>query len=55
MERHTTSCRGHCGLSTLGNKLKASSLCTPWSPKLAFHTSLVPADVNFEGKPVVGC
>lgn len=42
MERQTTWCCGHRSLSTLGNKLEASSLCVPWSPKLAFHTSLVP-------------
>lgn len=42
MERQTTWCRGHHGLSPLGNKLRASSPCVPWSPKLSFHTSLVP-------------
>lgn len=43
MERRTAWHHGCCSLPALGNKLKVRSLFVPWSPKLAFHTSLVPA------------
>jgi len=53
-ERQTTLCRGHRSLPALGNKLRGSSLFPPWSPKLAFHTSLEPDAVSLEGKTWCG-
>lgn len=54
IERRTAQFCGCHSLTTLGNKLKASSLFIPWFSNLAFCTSLVPGAVHLEEKTCRG-